>query len=69
MNKADLKQIEKLLDTKLEPINQKLDSLMLDMIDVQKKTDILPDLYSLIKDTRDKVKELKQRVGVLESPA
>ena len=39
------------------------------MIDVQKKTDILPDLYSLIKDTRDKVKELEQRVDVLESPA
>lgn len=43
MNKTDLKQIEKLLDTKLEPINQKIDSLTLDMLDVQKKTSIIAD--------------------------
>ena len=47
MKKGDLKQMEELLDTKLEPVNQKLDSLTLDMIDVQKKADVLPDLRHL----------------------
>jgi len=64
-----LKKIEDLLDHKLEPVNQKLDSLTLDMIDVQKKTDLLPDLHSLIKDTREKVDELDERVERLETAA
>ena len=69
MKKGDLKQMEELLDTKLEPVNQKLDSLTLDMIDVQKKTDVLPDLHSYIKDTSDEVKKLEERIETIESPA
>ncbi len=75
MNKLDLKQIEELLDKKLESIKKtleehssKLDALTLDMIEVQKKTDLLPDLHSYIKDTSDKVKEIEERVETLEAP-
>jgi len=35
------------LDKKLEPVNQKLDSLTLDMIDVQKKTDVITDIHDI----------------------
>ncbi len=69
MDKSDLKQIEELLDTKLEPVNQKLDSLTLDMIDVQKKTDVLVDLQSYIEDTSEKTKNLEKRVEKLEHQA
>lgn len=80
MDKRDLKQIEtildKKLDQKLEPIKKvqgehssKLDALTLDMIEVQKKTDVLPNLHSYVKDTSDKVKDLEERVEILESAA
>ena len=69
MVKSDLKQIEKLLDTKLEPVNQKLDSLTLDMIDVQKKTDVIADIHSILEDTKEKVEDHEQRLSSLESPA
>ena len=66
--------LDKKLDQKLEPIrktldehSQRLDSLVLDMVDVQKKTDILPDLYGLIKDNKEKVDKLEERVGSLET--
>lgn len=75
--------LDKKFDQKLKPINQKLaghddqfksisqklDSLTLDMIDVQKKTDLIPDIHSLIKDTREKVEEQEQRIEALESAA
>lgn len=66
MKKVDLKQIEEILDSKLEPVNQKLDSLTLDMIDVQKKTDVIKDLHSYIKDTDHDLKDIQQRVEILE---
>ena len=75
--------LEKKLDQKLNPIKksldghdnlfksivQRLDSLTLDMVDVQKKTDILPDLYSLIKGTKEKVDEHEERLRQLEPAA
>lgn len=100
MNKADLVQIGKVVDSRLEkrlkpirgiideqlqkrlkPISRKLDehsrkldehsrkldALTLDVINVQQKTDLIPDLHSMIVDTRDKVLELDQRVTVLEN--
>ena len=74
MKKSDLQEIglliderlDKKLDEKLEPIKKtldehsdKLDALVLDVIHIQKKTDILPDLHGLIKDTREKLWNLK----------
>jgi len=66
--------LDKKLDQKLEPIKKtldehsdKLDALTLDMINVQKKTDVLPDLHSYIKDTKEKVDELGERVERLET--
>ena len=75
-----LKKIEEVLDRKfdqeLRPIKkvldehtQRLDSLLLDMIDVQKKTDILPDLHSYIKETKEKVDEHDERIQRLENAA
>ena len=90
MSDLTLKQIEEVLDKKLEPINKKLgehdgqfksivtklgehsdklDALTLDMINVQKKTDLLPDLHSLIKDTREEVNKLDERIDRLETAA
>ena len=80
MNQKDLSDIGSLidqkLDEKLEPIHRKLDehtvkidSLTRDMIDVQKKTDILPDLYSLIKGTKEIVDDHEQRIQNLETAA
>lgn len=80
MDKKTAKALELILDKKfdqkLEPIHKKLDehstkldSLMLDMFDVQKKTDVLPDLHSMIKDTKEKVDELEERVDRLETAA
>ncbi len=80
MNQKDLTDIGSLidqkLDEKLEPIHRKLDehtvkidSLTRDMIDVQKKTDILPDLYSLIKGTKEIVDDHEQRIQNLETAA
>ena len=59
----------KSIRTKLDEHSEKLDSLTLDMIMVQKKTDLLPDLHSLIKDTKVKVDELEERVERLETAA
>lgn len=66
-----LKKIAEVLDKKLKPINKKLDehsikldSLTLDMIRVQKKTDILPDLHSYIK---EKVDDHEERIQRLEN--
>ena len=39
------------------------------MINVQKKTDVLPNLHSYIKDTKEKVDELGERVERLETTA
>ncbi len=73
MDKKTLNDFERILDSKLDqklkPINSKLDALTLDMIDVQKKTDILPDLHSMIKDTKEKVDEHEQRIEALEHAA
>ncbi len=59
----------KSISVKLDEHSQKLDSLMLDMVDVQKKTDVLPDYHSLIKDTRENVKDHEQRIEALETAA
>ena len=75
-----LKKIEEVLDRKFDqklgPIkkvldehSQRLDSLILDMIDVQKKTDILPDLHSYIKGTSEKVDDHEERIQRLENAA
>lgn len=73
MNKNDLEEIGQLidqkLDNKLEPINQKLDSLTRDMIDIQKKTDILPDLFSIVKGTKEIVDDHEERIQNLETAA
>ncbi len=88
MTDLALKQIKKVLQGELKPINKKLDehddqfksinakldehsvkldSLTLDMINIQKKTDVLPDLHSYIKNTKEKVDELEERVDRLEA--
>lgn len=80
MNQKDLNDIGALLDQKLdeklEPIHKKLDehslkidSLTRDMIDVQKKTDILPDLFSIVKGTKETVDDHEQRIQNLENAA
>ncbi len=83
MADTTLKQLEEVLDKKLKPINErfnnidkkldehsdKLDALVLDVIDIQKKTDVLPDLHSMIKDTKEKVDDLEERVDRLETAA
>jgi len=76
MSDVTLKQLEEVLDKKLEPINKKLDehsdkldALTIDMADVQKKTDVLADLHSMIKDTKEKVDDHAQRIEVLEHAA
>ena len=73
MNNTDLKQIEVLLDKKLNPIKKtleehstKLDSLTLDMVDVQKKTDVIADIHSLIGDVKEKVNDHEERISQLE---
>ncbi|GEM_PF-3015540 len=74
MKKSDLQEIGLIIEEKLEPIKKvldehtdKLDGLTLDMITVQKKTDALPDLHSMIKDTREKVNEHEDRLDNLET--
>lgn len=57
------------ISQKLDRHTDKLDALTIDMIDVQKKTDVLPDLHSYIKDTKEKVDELEKRVERLETAA
>lgn len=57
------------INQRLGEVNQKLDSLTLDMIDVQKKTDILPDLYSIIKGTKETVDDHEERIQNLENAA
>lgn len=84
MDKKDLKQIETILDKKLDgkldqklkPISQKLDehsskldALVLDMADVQRKTDAIPDIHSYIKDTSEKVRDHEERIEALEAAA
>ncbi|OGD94034.1 hypothetical protein A2697_03415 [Candidatus Curtissbacteria bacterium RIFCSPHIGHO2_01_FULL_41_44] len=76
MTDVTLEQIKEVLQEELKPINKKLaehsvklDSLTLDIIDVRKKTDILPDLYSLIKDNKEKTEEQDERIQRLENAA
>ena len=80
MDKKTLKQIEvvldKKLDEKLKPINKKLDehsskldALTLDMIEVQKKVDVIADIHDIVKGTRETVKDHEQRLEALETAA
>lgn len=83
MNKSDIQAIGSLIEEKLEPIKKtlnthtntlsevtdKLDSLTLDMIEVQKKTDVIADIHDMLKDTKDKVDDHEQRIKVLEHAA
>jgi len=52
---------------KLDEHSERLDSLTLDMINVQKKTDILPDIFDYVKGTKEKVDDLEKRVETLEA--
>ena len=61
--------LDKKFDQKLEPIHKKLDALTLDIIDIQEKTAIIPDLHSMIKDTKEKVDNHDQRTEILEHAA
>ncbi|OGD95533.1 hypothetical protein A3A48_00755 [Candidatus Curtissbacteria bacterium RIFCSPLOWO2_01_FULL_37_9] len=74
MSDIALQQIKKILQVELKPVNkkldehsQKLDSLTLDMIDVQKKTDVLIDIQSYIEDTKEKVDDHEERIQRLEN--
>ena len=81
MDKKTLKDLEmvldKKLDQKLDPIKKvqgehssKLDALtldMLDMIDVQKKTDMIADIHDMLKDTKERVDNHEQRIQTIES--
>ena len=81
MDKKTLKDLEmvldKKLDQKLDPIKKvqgehssKLDALtldMLDMIDVQKKTDMIADIHDMSKDTKERVDNHEQRIQTIES--
>ena len=74
MADVTLKQIKEVIQEELKPINlkldehsTKLDSLTLDMIDVQKKTDILVDVQSLIEESNQKVNNHEDRIQVLEN--
>ncbi|OGD92808.1 hypothetical protein A2697_04325 [Candidatus Curtissbacteria bacterium RIFCSPHIGHO2_01_FULL_41_44] len=78
MDKKTLKDLEmvldKKLDQKLDPIKKvqgehssKLDALTLDMIDVQKKTDMIADIHDMSKDTKERVDNHEQRIQTIES--
>lgn len=78
MDKKTLKDLEmvldKKLDQKLDPIKKvqgehssKLDALTLDMIDVQKKTDMIADIHDMLKDTKERVDNHEQRIQTIES--
>ena len=76
MSNVTLKQIKEVLQEELKPINKKLDehstkldSLTLDMIDVQRKTDVLKDLQSYMEDTKGKVDDHEERIQRLENAA
>lgn len=61
--------LDKKLDQKLEPVNQKLDSLTIDMMNVQKKTDALKDIQSYLVETVEKVEDHEDRIQRLETAA
>lgn len=83
MKKSDLQEIGSLIEEKLEPIKEtldkhtkilsehsdKLDSLTLDMIEVQRKTDAIADIRDMLEDTKGKVDDHEQRIEVLEHAA
>ncbi|MDO8486981.1 MAG: hypothetical protein Q7S45_01655 [Candidatus Curtissbacteria bacterium] len=59
----------KSITKKLDEHSQRLESLYLDMTDVQKKTDLLPDIYDIVKGTKEKVDDHEERLQVLENAA
>lgn len=75
-----LKKIEEVLDKKLKPIvkkidnqdsrfgilEEKIDSLTLDMVEVQRKTDAIADIHDLVKGTREQVKDHEERIAAIE---
>ncbi len=71
MDKKTVKELEsildKKLDQKLEPINSKLDALTLDMIEVQRKTDVIGDIHDMVKDTSETVNDHEQRLKAIEN--
>ncbi|HEY5601363.1 MAG TPA: hypothetical protein VIK81_04765 [Patescibacteria group bacterium] len=72
---SDLKQIGDLIDKKLEkqfelklkPINRKLDALTTDVTSLQRKSRVWDEIYKNTKNTQNKVNELDQRVGKIET--
>lgn len=54
---------------KLDEHTERLDSLTHDMITVQQKTDVLPDIFDYVKGTKEKVDDLEKRVETLEAAA
>lgn len=76
MKKSDLQEIGSLIKENLEPIKKtlsehsdKLDSLTLDMIEIQRKTDAIRDIHALVRDTREAVNDHEQRINILENAA
>lgn len=74
MKTKDLKQIEilldKKLDQKLKPLkkileehSRKLDDLLVDVVDIQEEIKILPDLASKL----EKIDRLEERVEIIEN--
>lgn len=55
------------IGAKLDEHSQKLDSLTLDMADVQKKTDAIADIRSLLVDTKTQIDDHEERITSLEA--
>ncbi len=81
MDPKAVKALEQILDKKLEPVNnkldklsqtidehtEKLDSLTLDMSDVQKKTDAIADIRDMLSGTKTQVNDHEERITTLEA--
>lgn len=74
MDIITVKDLKNILKEELEPIKktldehtEKLDSLTLDMADVQKKTDAIPDIRSLLEGTKTQIDDHEERITTLEA--
>lgn len=81
MDPKTIKELKQILKDELEPvnkkldrhdnqfssINEKLDSLTLDMADVQKKTDAIADIRSLLEGTKTQIDDHEDRITSLEA--
>ena len=83
MNPKAVKDLKQFIKNELEPINnkldghdeqfsyinEKLDSLTLDMANVQKKTDAIADIRDMLKGTKAQVNDHEERIATLEQAA